>query len=617
MATAVSPAGTNARSSDWARRYPPLLALLVAVFIAIAILPSSLNLPQSNPSTTLEFAPVPPQDDKTPPPPDGNLASLGLAGSSSLTGGGLPGGDSGSGAAPLPPPNGPLQGAKKSSLSKKCVNTPSGPRQTEDPLSPPCVVDFKGDNGGATYLGVDAEEIRILFYFQGNYIYINNCKDPNQVTPDNQYFDAMAEPKPNDHCILRIIRAWQTYFNDRYQTYGRYVHFFAYVSGSETSPEQRKAEAAENFDKVKPFAVIHDDLATENIDSYLDAMAKRGTLVFEASFGRSASFFTKYAPRIWGYFPTQEIIAGLYAGMVCKKTSGLPVAVGQYAGTPQRKYGLVYTTDPDHPELRIFKDLVEAELKSRCGITVEEGTYPSAGWTQDTRYTPRQAQQTMAKFSQDGVTTILWPGGLETNMTRAATSIGYTPEWIIAGDRQMEEDSTGLFQDSTQWQNAFVATTITAQLNARQTPCYMAYREADPNADDSDIQTGCPLYDYLRQLFTGIQVAGPRLTPQAMDKGFHAIPAVRSTDPKVPACFYSAGDYTCVKDAQLERWDPSANSGQGCYRMIEGGQRYTADTWPDGNIDAQYDPATAPCNTYDSGFQQNPGAPNPNNPNGF
>lgn len=609
----MGPAGGSARSSDWARRYPPLLALVVAVFIAIAILPSSLNLPQSNPSTTLEFAPVPPQDDKTPPPPTGNLASLGLAGSSSLNGGGLPGGDSGSNGSlgtPPQPGSGALPGVKKSSLTKKCVNTPTGARQTEDPLSPPCVAEFRGDNGGATYLGVQADEIRVLFYFQGNYVYINNCKDPNQVTPDNQYFDAMAPPQPNDHCILRIIRAWQTYFNDRYQTYGRYVHFFAYVSGAETSPEQRKAEAADNFEKVKPFAVIHDDLATENIDAYLDAMAKRGTLVFEASFGRSAAFYNRYAPRIWGYFPTQEIVAGLYAGMVCKKTSGLPAAVGQFAGQP-RKYGLVYTTDQDHPELRAFKDLVEAELKSRCGITVTEGTYPSAGWTQDTRYSPRQAQTTMANFKANNITTILWPGGLETNMTKAATAIGYTPEWIIAGDRQMEEASTGLFQDATQWQNAFVATTVTAQLNLRQTPCYLAYREADPSADDSDIQTGCPLYDYLRQLFTGVQVSGPHLTPESMDKGFHAIPAVRSVDPSVPACFYSQGDYTCVKDAQLERWDPSADSGQGCYRMIEGGQRYTADTWPDGNITAQYDPNTAPCNTYDSGFQQNPAPPDP------
>lgn len=58
-------------------------------------------------------------------------------------------------------------------------------------------------------------------------------------------------------------------------------------------------------------------------------------------------------------------------------------------------------------------------------------------------------------------------------------------------------------------------------------------------------------------LFTGIQVAGPRLGPTTLDKGFHAIPPGPSGDPRVPACFYEIGDYTCVKDATAVWWDPA------------------------------------------------------------
>src|SRR5438132_6126223 len=83
------------------RGYPPLILLALAVLAVVIILPSSLNLPQSNPTTVLEYAPVPPQD-KNPPPLQGNLSNLGLGTSHTLA---L--------AAPPPPPppvNNLLQG---------------------------------------------------------------------------------------------------------------------------------------------------------------------------------------------------------------------------------------------------------------------------------------------------------------------------------------------------------------------------------------------------------------------------------------------------------------------------------------------------------------------------
>src|SRR5437763_1340917 len=74
---------TPSRRRRWTRGYPPLLLLALAIVTVVLVLPSSLNLPQSNPSTVLEFAPVPPQD-KNPPPVTGNLSSLGLGSSRTL-----------------------------------------------------------------------------------------------------------------------------------------------------------------------------------------------------------------------------------------------------------------------------------------------------------------------------------------------------------------------------------------------------------------------------------------------------------------------------------------------------------------------------------------------------
>src|SRR5204862_3867403 len=89
-------------------RYGPLAAVIALVVLVIAALPSALNLPQANPTETAEYAPVPPSDTLNPPPPLGNLSSLGLAGSSSLESGGAPGGNEGGATTTVPPgkPNG-------------------------------------------------------------------------------------------------------------------------------------------------------------------------------------------------------------------------------------------------------------------------------------------------------------------------------------------------------------------------------------------------------------------------------------------------------------------------------------------------------------------------------
>src|SRR5438445_10729040 len=92
-----TPLGPASRRGRWSRGYPPLILLALAVIAVVIILPSSLNLPQSNPTTVLEYAPVPPQD-KNQPPIQGNLSTLGLSTSHTLA---LP-------APPPPPPPGHL-----------------------------------------------------------------------------------------------------------------------------------------------------------------------------------------------------------------------------------------------------------------------------------------------------------------------------------------------------------------------------------------------------------------------------------------------------------------------------------------------------------------------------
>jgi hypothetical protein len=167
---------------------------------------------------------------------------------------------------------------------------------------------------------------------------------------------------------------------------------------------------------------------------------------------------------------------------------------------------------------------------------------------------------------------------------------------VIAGEND-QNDATGqnAYQEQSVWAHAWVVTNVTYFSTQGEEPCFQAYRSADPNENATTISWwACGLfYSSLRQLFTAIQVAGPRLGPDAIDRGFHAIPRVASTNPRIPACFYDPGDYTCVKDAVAEWW----NSTSSCWMMTDGGRRYLRDEWPAGDVLSQQGPRDF-CNRY-------------------
>lgn len=607
MATVALPSRTGSQN---VRKGAPLLLLVVGLLIALAVLPSALNLPQTNPSTTLEYAPVPPSDDSV-PPPVGNFDQFGLGQSSSINTGGAEGGDGGDGG------NGvvPTAEAGKNRSTKRCVQTAKGPKQTEDPLAPPCVPDYSGakcnDNGGATYQGVTKDEVRILFYFDGGIIDVATSRG-DESRHANTYYDTDNPEQPEDHVYVRLLRGWSKYFNDRYQTYCRKVHIFVYYGGdSDAGPEQKRADAADNYDKIKPFAVVSDSLGSNN--AYLEAMARRGVLNFGSFLGREDAFYRKFPKLIWGYSPTLETQAAQYTDFICKQIQPYPVSFsGPAFMSKPRHYGIVYTADPNHPDLAKLKDLVLTNIKTQCPFA--QKNIPSATWDQccyaaDNETLPQYANDMVAKFNdpnQEGgpVTTILWPGGMEAKFATAANQRQYVPEWILLGDGQTDGFVATQYQDATAFDgHAWVVSYQTKKIQAAQEPCFLAYKDADPSAPDADVRgRACALYERLRQLFTGIQVAGPRLGPTSIDKGYHAIPKIASESPDTPACFYNVDDYSCVKDGVAMWWDSNASapnaSDTGCWRMVQGAKRYIDGQFPAAEVITLKDSSKDPCNGY-------------------
>lgn len=562
--------------------------------VLIVVLPSALNLPQSNPNTVPEFAPVP--SDEGAPQAGDNFSSLGV-----VSGGG--------GTSQSSLSDEVLTGTAKRPSTKRCVGNP--PRQTSDPLSPPCVAFFEGNNGGETYTGVSKAEVQVLWIaFQataesggGQCQTSRGCEPP----PPLGYVDVNGD---DDFIYTRMIRLYQRHFNNRYQTYNRFVHFWIYY-GNGTSPSQRRAEAEDNFKRIHPFAVL--DFKQRSPD-YLQAMAQKGVMNFLPSgtftlAGQRSQYLSQFPGLVWGYDPTVEIRARNFASYVCSQVVPFKTSFGGNDADPDarihngqpRRLGLLWSSSPGSSQLKTYADIVRRDVNSCGGNIVEDRNF--AYWCPDIACSvqdPTPAAQNIAQFKSQGVSTIIWPGGPDGHHSNAAAKIGYFPEVILGGDNYIEATFQGQWQDKAFWQRAYAVTTYPKQNPFDETPCMQAAYDADPNASRQDVRDfGCKYFDAIRQLFTGIQVAGARLTPAAMDKGYHSIPSIRSTDPRVPSCFYEPDDYTCAKDATAEWWDPAGddpeNSNPGCWRLIQGGKRYLPGTWP--NVDVPSLKANNdPCN---------------------
>ena len=583
---------------SWAKETPPLAISALAMLLLLAVLPSALNLPQSNPTEQLEYAPGPPEDDNDVTPPAGNLSSFGLGSSGSLDAGAA---GEGPGGGPIETPGG--KGARP--VTKRCVGNP--PKQTSDPLAPPCVAHFSGDNGGATYPGVTRDEIVVVVYADGGYYSVGTSKGTEQQ-PTSGIIDFAKPPEGEEHPEQRAARALHRFFNERFQTYNRYVHVYMYWTGGNPNAERQRADAVDMYAKLKLFAVL--PVLGVDHSPVVDPLARRGVLVIGSASGKPASFYQKYPGLLWGYLPSIEKQAEVFAAWICKKVVGRPVSNSgntEHMGKP-RKLGLMYTTSPRHQGMTAFAMEAKRRIEACGGSFAMERATPYAGLAVQVDQSDDYPLQNMSAFAAEGITTIIWAQGYETRQSKAAAQLNYRPEWFTAGDGWMEGWQTSSYQDQSVWRHAWTVTTEVMQGPQQETPCYRAILEADPEMHPTDISYVCTFYSYYvdyRQLFTGIQVAGPKLTPASMDKGFHAIPKIESSSPRVPACYYDPGDYTCVKDAMAMWWDPESTAPNsdtpGCYRAVLGGRRFIGPTPPEGDPTEQKNPSSDPCSTYVGG----------------
>ena len=580
-----------------ARRWPSWVAAATAAVLAIIVLPNGLRVPQDNPTASAEYAPV---------PGDADAGAANFSETNAATSAGIGAGGEGEGLLPgmQEPPPPPLR--QFDPRNKDCVYVQGVARQTEDPLSPPCVPFFEGDNGGSTFRGVDRDEIRVV-------LYNDRCCNGSLNEPwKHQDEDQCNSPYPEECAnTVRTVKAFLRYFNNRYQTYGRQVKLYAQKSSGNLGGAcgTRQADASNAVQEWDPFAAI--SFAQGGQNCYIEEMAEHGVPVFGLNEDAEQHIYEDSRPYAYGFLPTQEVQMEWSASFICNKLATGEDAI--HARDPvlqasPRKFGFIKPEgDSRGTELRVQSDLLLVELKRQCGFEfdmIEEFVASRTAGGSD------EAPGIMSKFKQNGITTVVCyciPRQTELTaptMMNAASSAAYFPEWYWDPASQMER-AVWQREYGDQKQVSFGATYWWRAPSFREQDHYQAYLREEPGSVPAAYWS-MKLYYLFMNLFSGIQAAGPNLTPESVERGMFTFNNTRRENPWTPVGGFgpyndnAVSNYTFLDTAMAVWWDPLATppggrEGEGCMRVAQEGLRFYAGEWTKGSRDLfrQGDPCTS------------------------
>jgi hypothetical protein len=520
----------------------------LACCLAVFILPSSLRPPSNASPTSPELSPDAPPD----PNQESIVSALSRATSATAGAGTAAGTSAGDGpglgggpGAPAPPPP---QLAPPRACPRGFGNPP---RQVESPYSPPCAAPFAGDNGGATAVGVTRDEIRVSVQGVAYRGHAHGCAtngDIDQMNPANM------------DMTTRTFWVWERYFNANFQLYGRQLRFFC------AEPESASDAAMTASGQLAASYGVFGAAAT-NVRSCQEMARLQRTAMcdFPPTEVASAS-----PSRIWAMqWLDGDALARLVSNYICSRLAG---KLAEHAGDPQiqqqaRKIGIVYFDSRGYEH---DGRAMERELKA-CGST----PVAIAASTDSTDSAQRNATA-IALLRREGVTTIIpMMDVVETAaLTGAADGQGYFPEWFVTDWGYNTLNAVAQLFSPSQWRHAFgVGAAEMPRLDGDDV-CIRAYHSVDPTTNPNPIICRYQWNNFVT-FVSGIQLAGPRLTPDAWAAGWYKL-GLRF--PAKPAWAigggFAPGQHSYANDMLELWWDPTASDPQGGNNNVVGAYRY-------------------------------------------
>src|SRR6266540_535738 len=446
------------------------------------------------------------------------------------------------------------------------------------PYAAPCVERWKGgSNGGATAGGVTKDEITVVVY----------DADPSLDPLQAAFFrgaGANIDPDANRKGFEGYLRLFERY----YQLYGRKLRIEAYLgTGAPDDEVKAKADAIAIADRYHPFAVINGPTQS---NSFADELAARKILcVGICSLAFPSKFTADREPYLWSNNPSPEQSSIHGAEFIAKQ---LAHRNAEYAGDPslqtkKRTFGFVHYDNPDGR----YKPGYEAYLKR---LRDKYGVTPAADvpFFLDLSKAGEIARTTIATLKEAGVTTVVFSGDpiMPGYFTREATAQDYFPEWVITSTVLADTAIFGRTYDQRQWAHAFGLALAPARGDQATQDGFHLWQWQ--YCEDPPSNTYGILFPGPSLLMTGIQLAGPHLTPESFQAGLFGA-RIRGGGPLHPR--YSQGrhgvwpgtDLYGSDDAGVVWWDPDAQGkdetgaeGTGLYRYANDGKRYLPKDWP-------------------------------------
>jgi hypothetical protein len=445
--------------------------------------------------------------------------------------------------------------AAPSGVSKTGVQCGPGVRQFSwSKYAPPCVPAFRGDNGGDTAPGVTKDTITVTYRKTTSPSSTAiNAASPNAIAPDPE--------------TIADTQRYIDLFNKNFELYGRKVVLKVYDGQSDPLLEiqgQDQSQAQGDAVRAKEQGAFA-DVTGLTTQIYAEALVDQ-KIVSTGGIYMSQQWLTDHAPFAYeSWFPTGDNAAYATVGLVCQRLKDLPAidSGDEVMKTQKRVFGIV---TPENPVYSAAGDIMERGLK-QCGAPIGR----RIKYALNIATASQQAASAVAQLKAAGVTTVLCgcdPIG-PVFFAQAANQQQYYPEWDTLWWGDVSQRSV----DSAQWSHAISIGTAGQVPPKDQLEAYRAMKMA--GAEPAEPNYSVPYYNLL-QLFMGLHAAGPKLTPDSLQRGIFSLP--KSDDGDTGVWSFGKGAYSPHTTFVVAYWDPNLVSNfdgqKGGYVACEGGKRF-------------------------------------------
>jgi len=383
----------------------------------------------------------------------------------------------------------------------RCYGSP--PHQTEDPQSPPCRQSFQGGNGGSTSRGVTGDTIYVAWpSLEIGFPGVENAK----YTLD-----------------------FAAYLNSHFELYGRKIALVKYQvtnSGFSTATAQKQVQDADyTANQLNGATGVFASIGYAPVGGtayyYYDRLAQDGVLSVQSSPLLETEAHLASSPYLWSTLPGYDTVEANLGDLYCNQLKGHPP---QYAGQPTppatgwgtRKIGVYYETTTN--SVAVDPQPLVNTLNA-CGVQVT--AHALSDDSADNTAAVNQMQQ-----SQETTIACLCNATQLGDLMSAASKQTFFPEWLVQNEQFLSIDSAGpQTAFPTEQQGHVIGIDYNNEfLDPSNEFWYRAAREADSTVTYN--QSSQNVYAYYRYeellvLASGIQQAGPDLTPQTFQQGLY------------------------------------------------------------------------------------------------